>query len=197
VEGLEGGWDGGWRGWRVEGMEGGGGCRRCPSPPHTADAAPASEARTLSDPPPRWATKQRTQRSRSELAAEKEEALTTLGFEWDEDEAEWLRWFIDLARFKEVHGHASPMQMSTGADLWVVVGVVLKGGKGKRGRRCFFDLTRMYCSHTHLKPTHTHARPSHPPHKQLPDQLVQCAACSPPLQGTQSTPGIADGFDRL
>ncbi|KIZ07410.1 hypothetical protein MNEG_0546 [Monoraphidium neglectum] len=65
----------------------------------------------------RWAAKQRAERSRGELSSEKAEALVALGFEWDEDEAEWLRWFIDLARFKEVHGHASPMQMSTGADL--------------------------------------------------------------------------------
>ena len=46
----------------------------------------------------RWATKQRAQRSRGELSGEKEEALDALGFEWDEDEADWLRWFIDLAR---------------------------------------------------------------------------------------------------
>ncbi|GBF98592.1 hypothetical protein Rsub_11317 [Raphidocelis subcapitata] len=57
----------------------------------------------------RWATKQRTQRSRGELPSEKEEALQALGFEFDEDEAEWLRWFLDLARFKELRGHASPM----------------------------------------------------------------------------------------
>lgn len=68
----------------------------------------------------RWATKQRTERSRGDLSWDKEEALTGLGFEFDEDEAEWLRWFIDLARFKELHGHASPMQMSTGADFYLI-----------------------------------------------------------------------------
>ena len=53
-------------------------------------------------PPPllfaSWATKQRTQRSRGELHSDKEEQLVSLGFEFDEDEAEWLRWFLDLAR---------------------------------------------------------------------------------------------------
>ncbi|KAI8466629.1 MAG: hypothetical protein J3K34DRAFT_433240 [Monoraphidium minutum] len=68
----------------------------------------------------RWATKQRAQWSRGELVSEKGDALEVLGFEWDEDEAEWLRWFIDLARFKELHGHASPMQMSTGADFYLI-----------------------------------------------------------------------------
>lgn len=68
----------------------------------------------------RWASKQRAQRARGELGAEREEALEALGFEWSDDDAEWLRWFLDLARFKELHGHASPMQMSTGADFYLI-----------------------------------------------------------------------------
>ena len=48
--------------------------------------------------PARWATKQRTERARGVLGGDKAEALEALGFQWDEDEAEWLRWFIDLAR---------------------------------------------------------------------------------------------------
>jgi hypothetical protein len=143
------------------------------APPTAPPVTPAAATRPCAR---RWATKQRTQRARGELAAEKEELLAALGFEFDEDEAEWLRWFLDLARwvggsggagqgltarrggggcgrgrcsgrglqprdrrgsngatqlvsrpcladtlvaprFKEVHGHASPMQMSTGADL--------------------------------------------------------------------------------
>jgi hypothetical protein len=53
--------------------------------------------------PSRWAAKQRAERSRGELSSEKAEALVALGFEWDEDEAEWLRWFIDLARWGRDH----------------------------------------------------------------------------------------------
>lgn len=65
----------------------------------------------------RWAAKQRAQRRRGQLPPEQEEALLEAGFDFDEDEAEWNRWFLDLARFKELHGHATPMAMSTGADL--------------------------------------------------------------------------------
>lgn len=32
------------------------------------------------------------------LSEDKLELLQELGFEADEDEAEWLRWFMDLAR---------------------------------------------------------------------------------------------------
>ena len=48
---------------------------------------------------PRWAAKQRAERARGTLGGDKAEALEALGFQWDEDEAEWLRWFIDLARW--------------------------------------------------------------------------------------------------
>lgn len=65
----------------------------------------------------RWADKQRGERLKGQLDSQREELLESLGFEWDADDAEWLRWFLDLARFKELQGHASPMQMSTGADL--------------------------------------------------------------------------------
>ena len=36
--------------------------------------------------------------SNGALAEAKVDALEGLGFEWDADEAEWLRWFLDLAR---------------------------------------------------------------------------------------------------
>lgn len=68
----------------------------------------------------RWADKQRAERARGALASAREEALSALGFEWDADDAEWLRWFLDLARFKEVAGHASPMAMATGADFYLI-----------------------------------------------------------------------------
>lgn len=45
-----------------------------------------------------WANKQRRDLTGGALADEKAELLDELGFEWDEDEAEWLRWFLDLAR---------------------------------------------------------------------------------------------------
>jgi hypothetical protein len=36
--------------------------------------------------------------SNGALDEAKAEALEDLGFEWEEEEAEWLRWFLDLAR---------------------------------------------------------------------------------------------------
>jgi hypothetical protein len=53
---------------------------------------------TLACCPLRWASKQRRQAAAGSLPEDKREALEELGFEWDEDEAEWRRWFLDLAR---------------------------------------------------------------------------------------------------
>lgn len=49
-------------------------------------------------PLPRWATAQRRAMQSGLLSEDKLELLQELGFEADEDEAEWLRWFMDLAR---------------------------------------------------------------------------------------------------
>ncbi|WIA21190.1 hypothetical protein OEZ85_000439 [Tetradesmus obliquus] len=68
----------------------------------------------------RWANKQRRNLAAGLLVPAKAELLQELRFEPDETEAEWLRWFLDLARFKEAHGHASPMSLSAGADLYLI-----------------------------------------------------------------------------
>ena len=46
----------------------------------------------------RWVTAQRRAMSAGLLSGDKLELLQELAFEPDEDEAEWLRWFMDLAR---------------------------------------------------------------------------------------------------
>ncbi len=43
-----------------------------------------------------------------------------MGFEWDDDEAEWVRWYSELAAFKAVHGHCSPWPLSQGVDLRLI-----------------------------------------------------------------------------
>ncbi|KAF8056785.1 1-acyl-sn-glycerol-3-phosphate acyltransferase [Scenedesmus sp. PABB004] len=68
----------------------------------------------------RWAAKQRRQLARGTLPEARAAALEELGFEADEDEAEWLVWFLELARFKEAHGHASPLSLSGGADFYLI-----------------------------------------------------------------------------
>jgi hypothetical protein len=45
-----------------------------------------------------WASKQRRDLASGLLAAPKAELLQELSFEADEQEAEWLRWFLALAR---------------------------------------------------------------------------------------------------
>jgi hypothetical protein len=54
-------------------------------------------------PVARWVTAQRRALSAELLSDDKVELLQELGFEADEDEAEWLRWFLDLARCVDKH----------------------------------------------------------------------------------------------
>ncbi|PNW71343.1 hypothetical protein CHLRE_16g650350v5 [Chlamydomonas reinhardtii] len=67
----------------------------------------------------RWATKQRSDWRRGQLAEERHTALAALGFEFDADEAEWVRWFNQLTAFRREAGHASPMPLVTGADMYL------------------------------------------------------------------------------
>lgn len=46
----------------------------------------------------RWANKQRQEHKQKSLGDDKTALLQELAFEFDEDEAEWLRWFLELAR---------------------------------------------------------------------------------------------------
>ncbi|KAG2441616.1 hypothetical protein HXX76_003236 [Chlamydomonas incerta] len=67
----------------------------------------------------RWATKQRSDWRRGQLAAARHTALAALGFEFDADEAEWVRWYNQLTAFRREAGHASPMPLVTGADMYL------------------------------------------------------------------------------
>ncbi|KXZ54089.1 hypothetical protein GPECTOR_5g194 [Gonium pectorale] len=68
----------------------------------------------------RWASKQRADWRKGRLAPGRLEQLSELGFIFDADEAEWVRWFRDLVTFKEATGHASPMPLVTGADMYLI-----------------------------------------------------------------------------
>ncbi|GIL74822.1 hypothetical protein Vretimale_2411 [Volvox reticuliferus] len=68
----------------------------------------------------RWATKQRADQRRGELAPERLGQLTALGFHFDGEEAEWCRWFSELLEFKRLTGHASPMPLVTGCDMYLI-----------------------------------------------------------------------------
>lgn len=58
-------------------------------------------------------------------------ALQSLGFLFDGDEAEWVRWYRCLLAFKATTGHASPMPLVTGADMYLINWWV-----GERCRNC-------------------------------------------------------------
>ncbi|KAG2451940.1 hypothetical protein HYH02_003714 [Chlamydomonas schloesseri] len=68
----------------------------------------------------RWASKQRSDWRRGQLAAERHTALVGLGFEFDADEAEWVRWYRQLTAFRADSGHASPMPLVTGGDMYLI-----------------------------------------------------------------------------
>jgi len=56
----------------------------------------------------RWCALQRALAARGTLPEERRAALAAAGFIFDAEEAEWRRWFLALARFRERHGHSSP-----------------------------------------------------------------------------------------
>ena len=52
------------------------------------------------DPKPlkRWCKKQRDERNQGRLDEQKVDMLAALGFEWDDEQAEWLRWYNEFAK---------------------------------------------------------------------------------------------------
>ncbi|GFH32311.1 uncharacterized protein HaLaN_31509 [Haematococcus lacustris] len=50
----------------------------------------------------------------------RQQQLQALGFEWDEDQADWMRWFRELAAFHAASGHSSPAPLAQGVDLYLI-----------------------------------------------------------------------------
>jgi hypothetical protein len=90
----------------------------------------------------RWASKQREEYGRGLLPQNRNDQLTELGFEFDSERAEWLRWFNQLAAFKAVEGHCNPMPLAAGSDFlllnWCAVQRI-----GKRSRVMAADREEM------------------------------------------------------
>lgn len=40
-----------------------------------------------------------------------------VGFEFDDEQAEWLRWYNEIRAFKEAHGHTTPAPLAAGSDF--------------------------------------------------------------------------------
>ena len=43
-----------------------------------------------------------------------------LGFAFDDEKSEWLRWFNELRSFQERHGHATPAPLAGGSDFLLI-----------------------------------------------------------------------------
>ena len=67
----------------------------------------------------RWTTKQRSDYKGGEMVPHRKALLEEIGFEWDDSEAEFMRWFSELARFKALNGHTNLNTLSAGDDLYL------------------------------------------------------------------------------
>lgn len=63
----------------------------------------------------RWAAAQRAAYADGRLAADRVSVLTALGFEFEEEAAEWRRWYNELRNFQAAEGHCgvSPLASSS------------------------------------------------------------------------------------
>lgn len=59
----------------------------------------------------RWCKKQRNEYKAGTLEAAKAEKLEQIGFEFDEETAEWMRWYNELLHFNETYGHSNPVPL--------------------------------------------------------------------------------------
>lgn len=59
----------------------------------------------------RWCKKQRNEYKAGILEAAKVEKLEQIGFEFDEETAEWMRWYNELLYFNETYGHSNPVPL--------------------------------------------------------------------------------------
>lgn len=60
----------------------------------------------------RWAAKQRAEAAAGQLDAGRRAALDALGFEFDGERAEWLRWLTEIRTFREREGHCQPQPLA-------------------------------------------------------------------------------------
>lgn len=65
----------------------------------------------------RWAKKQRRQYVEGTLPANRAGQLQDLGFEFDDEKAEWLRWYNEIKSFAGQHGHCNPVSLASGSDF--------------------------------------------------------------------------------
>jgi hypothetical protein len=67
----------------------------------------------------RWAAKQRLDFKSGDMADSRKTLLDEIGFEWDESEAEFKRWYLELKVFRDLNGHTNLNTLSAGDDLYL------------------------------------------------------------------------------
>ncbi|KAL4439467.1 hypothetical protein ABPG77_008796 [Micractinium sp. CCAP 211/92] len=68
----------------------------------------------------RWAAKQRSEAASGQLDQERRAALEALGFEFDGERAEWLRWLTEIRTFREREGHCQPQPLAHPNDFLLI-----------------------------------------------------------------------------
>lgn len=70
-------------------------------------------------------TLQRSEHRRGQLPPERHRCLAEAGFEFDADQAEWMRWYKELASYSNSQGggsaaDSSPAPLTHGVDLYLI-----------------------------------------------------------------------------
>lgn len=68
----------------------------------------------------RWCNKQRKEAKEDSLSAAKCSKLTELGFEYEQDEAEWMRWYAELQKYQTDAEFVSPAALSNCKNFFLM-----------------------------------------------------------------------------
>ncbi|GMH40003.1 hypothetical protein BSKO_07907 [Bryopsis sp. KO-2023] len=68
----------------------------------------------------RWCEKQRGEESRGTLEPSKRKLLEQVGFEFDRDDAEWMRWYTELKAYQRDTGAVTPMALASGMNFFLI-----------------------------------------------------------------------------
>lgn len=68
----------------------------------------------------RWVSKQRSDHRRGQLHPTRLQCLVDAGFEFDAEQAEWVRWYKELEAYQIAQGNATPVPLTMGVDLYLI-----------------------------------------------------------------------------
>lgn len=67
----------------------------------------------------RWCKKQRASHKNGTLSAENTSALLAIGFQFEEEAAEWCRWYNELRLFRREHGFTDSGPFTAEVDIYL------------------------------------------------------------------------------